>query len=278
MRPAGGERPLTYGLMPRGLGDCGLMNDGDLYGVFFPHNIWAVYADRCSLEAAEILGKTDDVAELKKIYETARDDLLAALDRGAITEKDYRWIPGVPGKTSGSRWGALNVAFPCGLLPPDHRAGHRHPAAHRVEHQPGRTCPVHTGWMADGMWVAITLDNVAEAHLPRGNGDAAAKYLYATLNHGTPLYTWCEERGQEPGTHELHRRPAAPVDAGGRGPRAPRHAGDGKRRRTEPRPGHGAPLARLRQAGRHRRPRRPISARSPTRCNTTRPTRKSPAK
>ena len=27
-----------------------------------------------------------------------------------------------------------------------------------------------------------------------GNGDAAARYLYATLNHGTPLYTWCEER------------------------------------------------------------------------------------
>jgi hypothetical protein len=60
--------------------------------------------------------------------------------------------------------------------------------------------PIHTGWMADGAWVAITLDNVAEAHLARGNGDAAVKYLYSTLNHGTPLYTWCEERGQEPGT------------------------------------------------------------------------------
>jgi hypothetical protein len=50
------------------------------------------------------------------------------------------------------------------------------------------------------MWVAITLDNIAEVHLQRGNGDAAAKYLYATLNHGTPLYTWCEERGQEAGS------------------------------------------------------------------------------
>jgi hypothetical protein len=59
---------------------------------------------------------------------------------------------------------------------------------------------MNTGWLADGMWVAITLDNVAEAHLARGNGDAAARYLYATLNHGTPLYTWCEERGPEPGS------------------------------------------------------------------------------
>ena len=46
----------------------------------------------------------------------------------------------------------------------------------------------------------MSLDNVAETHLARGNGDAAVKYLYAVLNHGTPLYTWCEERGQEPGS------------------------------------------------------------------------------
>ena len=111
------KRSMTYGLMPRGMGDGGLSNDGDLYGVFFTHNIWAVYADRCSLEAAEILGKTEDVRRTEKIYETARDDLLAALDRGAIKEKDYRWIPGVPGKTSGSVWGSLNIAYPCGLLP-----------------------------------------------------------------------------------------------------------------------------------------------------------------
>jgi hypothetical protein len=60
--------------------------------------------------------------------------------------------------------------------------------------------PVHTGWMKDGMWVAIALDNVAEAHLARDEGDAAIHLLYATLNHGTPLFTWCEERGQEPNT------------------------------------------------------------------------------
>ena len=104
-RTTASPRPLTYGLLPRGFGDCGLMNDGDTYGVFLPHNMWAVCADRCSLEAAEILGKSDDTAELKKIYETARADLLSTLERGAIREKDYRWIPGVPGKTSGSSWG-----------------------------------------------------------------------------------------------------------------------------------------------------------------------------
>jgi hypothetical protein len=199
MRADGSERPLSYGLMPRGFGDCGLKNDGDNYGVFFPHNIWAVYADRCSLEAAGILGKSGDTAELKKIYETARNDLLAALDRGAIQEQNFRWIPGVPGKTSGSCWGALNILSPCGLLPPDH--GLITGTLRKIEADISKGGqPLHTGWMVDGAWVAITLDNIAEAHLARGNGDAAATYLYSTLNHGTPLYTWCEERGQEPGT------------------------------------------------------------------------------
>jgi len=194
-----GQRPLTYGLMPRGFGDCGLMNDADMYGVFLPHNIWAVYADRCSLEAAEILGQSKDIEELKKIYETAWSDLLAATDGGAIKEKDYRWIPGVPGKTCGSTWGALNVAFPCTLLPPDHPL-----VTGTLQHMEANISkggqPIHTGWMADGAWVAITLDNVAEVHLQRGNGEAVVKYFYSTLNHGTPLYTWCEERGQDPGT------------------------------------------------------------------------------
>jgi hypothetical protein len=54
--------------------------------------------------------------------------------------------------------------------------------------------------MAAGSWVAITLDNLAEALLVRGDGDAACEYLYRTLNHASPLITWCEERGPEPGT------------------------------------------------------------------------------
>lgn len=190
---------LYRGLMPRGMGDCGLKDDDDLYGVFLPHNIWAVYADRLSVEAAEILGKKRELPELRRIYETGRRDLLAALDRGAIVEKDYRWIPGVPGKTSGSRWGSLNVLFPCGVLPADHpllTGTLRHIEASL---SPGGI-PLNTGWLANGMWVAITLDNLAEVHLAMDDGDTAARYFYACLNHGTPLFTWCEERGPEAGT------------------------------------------------------------------------------
>ena len=128
-----------------------------------------------------------------------KTDLMEALDKGAIKEKEFRWIPGVPGKTTGSCWGALNILTPCSLLPADHELVTGTLRKIEANISAGGQ-PIHTGWMADGAWVAITLDNVAEAHLARGNGDTAAKYLYSTLNHATPLITWCEERGQEPGT------------------------------------------------------------------------------
>jgi hypothetical protein len=195
----GVQRPVTYGLMPPGMGDAGLMNDDDPYGFFLPHNIWAVYADRLACDAAKILGRNKDLAELQEIYETARNDLSQAIDRGAIQVDGFRRIPAAPGKTSGSCWGVLNALMPCGLLPANHELITGTLRFIESHLSPGGL-PIHTGWLKDGMWVAIALDNVAEAHLVRGNGDAAAAYLYATLNHGTPLYTWCEERGLEPGT------------------------------------------------------------------------------
>ncbi|MBN2296924.1 MAG: hypothetical protein JXM70_31150, partial [Pirellulales bacterium] len=98
----------------------------------------------------------------------------------------------------GSHWGALNVAFPCRLVPPEHELVTG--TLRKLETNISKGgLPLHLGWQADGLWVAIALDNLAEVHLTRGNGDKANEYLYATLNHGTPLYTWCEERGQEPG-------------------------------------------------------------------------------
>jgi hypothetical protein len=197
---AAGQRPLTYGLMPRGMGDAGLMDGDDLYGVFYAWNIWAVYADKLALEAAKILNKTEDAKELEAIYSQGKNDLLVSLDRGAITESDgTRWISAVPGKVTGSRYGVLNASFPTGLLSPFDKLIDGTLKYIEQNMSPGGI-PVHTGWMKDGMWVAIALDNFAEAHLARDEGDAAIKLLYATLNHGTPLYTWCEERGQEPNT------------------------------------------------------------------------------
>lgn len=197
-----GQKPLHYGLMPRGQGDCGLDAGDGWYGYFIPHNAWAVNADRVAMLAAGYLGHTAEQAELRGNFERAKADLISSMDRGAIAEDGYRWIPGSPGNRAGSRWGVLNAAFPCEVLPPDHEliSGTLRYMARQMS--PGGL-HVHTGWMADGMWVAISLDNVAEVELRRGNGDEAARLLYACLNHGTPLLTWCEERGPKPGTDQV---------------------------------------------------------------------------
>jgi hypothetical protein len=192
-----GQKPLTYGLMPRGQGDCGLVDGDDYYGVYYPHNFWATFADGCTYAAAKILNRPE-LKEVELIYQTALKDLLASLENGAIEEEGYRWIPGAPGKTTGSRWGALNALYPCQLLPADHELITGTIMKMESQMSPGGI-PIHTGWQKDGMWVAMTLDNLAQALLVRGESEKVGEYLYATLNHGTPVYTWCEERGQLPG-------------------------------------------------------------------------------
>jgi hypothetical protein len=153
------------------------------------------------METASMLGKADEAEELRKICETGHADLVQALTAGAIKEDGYAWIPGVAGKTCGSRWGALNALLPCGTLPADHELITGTIKQLRAHMSPGGL-PLNTGWMQNGLWVAIALDNLAEAHLARDEGDEAAALLYATLNHATPLVTWCEERGPEPGAKE----------------------------------------------------------------------------
>lgn len=189
----------TGGLMPRGMGDGGLMRGDDHFGVFYPHNFLAVLADRLAWESAVVLGRPVEAAELKRHYESALAAVRKSLEQGSIREGGYRWIPGSPGNTDGSRWGALHSLIPAGILAPHDPLIDG--TLRRIEAtlSPGGQ-PVHTGWMADGTWPAISLDNLAEAHLLRGEGDASAAYLYSTLNHATPLTTWCEERGLEAGT------------------------------------------------------------------------------
>lgn len=194
-----GSRPATFGLMPRGMGDCGLREGDDIWGVFLPHNIWAVYGDLLAAEAARILGLEGDARELDASAARGLDDLRIALDIGAIDDGPTRWIPGSPGRTSGSRWGALNVAYPTRVLEPDHPLVSG-TVEHVRRHVSAGGIPMNMGWMRDGMWVAIALDNLAEVLLTRDDGRSAVDLLYAVLNHATPLVTWCEERGPEPGT------------------------------------------------------------------------------
>jgi len=200
----GGVRPLTYGLMPRGFGDCGLYNDDDMYGVFTPHNIWAVYADKMAVEAARILGKDDEAAELGRIYENGCADLLDAMDRGAIAEGGYRWIPGSARERV---CGAPERAERMQLLRPTIRLIEgRISTGVALSPEP----PIHTVWLAEECG-PITSHNLAEGPPAGGKARRGGALLRARLNHGTPLTRGCEDKRARSATSQSTGTPA-PLD------------------------------------------------------------------
>ncbi len=191
--------PPEWGLMPRGMGDCGLHDNGDFFGVFYPHNFWHCLGLECAAWAAEELGYQEEAEELRGYYEDMRRCILKSLKKGCITEPDgTEWIPGAPNATTGSRWGVADAIYPTGILP-EHcaLADGTMKKIQGILSEGG--LPVNLGWIPNGLWVAIALDAIAYANVVRGDEDIASDYLYAVLNHGTPFFTWCEERAPEPG-------------------------------------------------------------------------------
>ena len=193
-----GSKPITWGLLPRGMGDGGLMDGDDYYGFYTVSNIWHCYIIKVGFWAAEELNLIEEKQELKIYHDDAVECTINAIRNGAIREKDgTRWIPGAPQKTSGSRYGALNAVYPCELLDPfDELVTGTLKYLEKQKSEGG--IPIDLGWLKGGLWVAMALDNLAYAHIAREEYDEAADYLYPTLNHGTPLFTWCEERLPEP--------------------------------------------------------------------------------
>ena len=203
IKNADGTKPLTWGLLPRGMGDGGLMDGDDYYGYFIPSNVWLCFIIKLALWSAKELKLADRVKEIQLFLDDALECTLDAIRRGAIQEVDgSKWIPGVPGKTSGSRFAATNSIYPCELIDPfDELANGTLKKLESNISEGG--IPKDLGWLKGGLWVSMALDNLAYAHIEREEYDAAAKYLYPTLNHGTPLYTWCEERLPEPGAKTI---------------------------------------------------------------------------
>lgn len=191
------------GLMPRGMGDCGMMNGGDYYGVFYPHNILAVAADFKTLEAAEILGKEEDILLLTELCKEAKDALMISIRANLAEVNGCRIIPSVAGVPLTSLYGCLYAFFPAGLLPEDDPIVKDTVRLIEKGKQSEGGLPIGMGWMRDGLWVAMALSNVARAYLRMKSFPEPEKYLYPALNHASPFVTWCEERGSEAGAAKI---------------------------------------------------------------------------
>ena len=194
----GADSPY-YGLMPRGMGDCGLNVDGDLFGVFYPHNFLHCMGIEIAARTARELGYDEDAAILQADFKDMKRCILRSLERGCIKEEDYMWIPGSPGCRTGSRWGVADAVYPTHILEPQDplAVGTMHKLQSNLSEG---GLPVDLGWIPGGLWVAIALDAMAYVNILQGNADKSAEYLKAALNHATPLVTWCEERTPEAGS------------------------------------------------------------------------------
>ena len=221
-----GSKSIAWGLMPRGMGDGGLMDGDDMFGVFFPTNIFNCFLIQIALWTAKELDMREVISELTGYYDDALACLNDALERGAIEEDGFRWIPGAPRKTSGSRFGVVNAIAPCKVIPP------HHPLAEGTltkleRHLSESGLPIGLGWQEDGLWVAMALDSLTYAHLERDEADAAAAYLYPhPESRDTVVFlvrrtlTRARHAGNQWGS-------AAYLDTAGGFALHPRHAGDG---------------------------------------------------
>ena len=192
-----------WGLMPRGMGDCGLKDNDDLFGVFYPHNFLHCMGIEIAAWSAKELGRDDEYARLNSDYLDYKECIIKSLDKAHIREDDKSiWIGSSPNNKSGSRWGVADVVYPSNILPVNHplAVGTMKKLQSNIS-QGG--LPKNLGWIPDGLWVAISLDAMAYVNILAGNADLSANYLIAAINHGTPLYTWCEERTEEKGAIKI---------------------------------------------------------------------------
>lgn len=195
-------RAFERGLMPRGMGDCGMMNGGDYYGVFYPPNCISVAADFKTLEAARILEKAEDLPFLEQATQEAKADLLISINNNLLSYEDYVMMPAIANAPVSSMFGCMFPYFPAKLV-----AENDPMITGAVKYIEGKRIsegglPQGTGWQKDGIWVAMALGSIARTYLRLGMYQQARKYLYPALNHASPYVTYCEERGSEKGSDD----------------------------------------------------------------------------
>ena len=192
----------NYGLMPRGMGDCGLKDGDDLFGVFYPHNFLHYMGLAVNAWTAKELGLKDKYEELLADSEEYKKNLINSLEIGHIKDEDNIWIGSAAHNRAGSRWGVADVAYPSNVLDPNHPlvSGTMKKLQSNISEG---GLPKNLGWIPDGLWVAIALDSMAYVNILRGDADIPAGFLVAALNHGTPLLTWSEERTEEKGSTRI---------------------------------------------------------------------------
>ncbi len=110
-----GEKPVYYGLLPKGEGE-GVANGG---GDFFTcHDFWAFIGLRQAMLAAAALGESDDLAWMKSTCEEFHTNLMDSLRTTFERVANRQFIAATPYNSTLRKWGAFWALYPCRVLDP----------------------------------------------------------------------------------------------------------------------------------------------------------------
>ena len=189
-RKSDDPKALNYRLSPVGFGDGGIGQESE-----YTNNHWLLAGMNAAVEAANWLGKTEDAEAWEKEYRDYQEVFQKAIARDAKTDAHgNRYIPvimglKVPEHPTRGQWAFCQGVYPGRIFAKDDplMLGTMNMlAAHELQ----------DGIVEDSGWIAVWPQCgsfYGHDWLWLGDGQKAAKLLYAFANHSSPVCNWREE-------------------------------------------------------------------------------------
>ncbi len=180
------------GLVPAGFSDGGL--DGKYYE--YTNVYWTLIGMKAAADLASWAGKKDDAEKWKKEYDDMYAIFRKAAERDAkVDEFGNRYIPvrmienkDLPPQKA--QWAFVQAIYPGMIFPKDDELVKSSMAMLKATEKEGLI--YNTAWLR-GLWVHFG-SFYGHALLWLGDGETAAKKLYAFANHAAPTLVWREEQ------------------------------------------------------------------------------------
>lgn len=187
------DSPLNDGLMPAGFIDGGLD-----YGQEYTNVYWNLLGMKAFVQAANWLGKKEEA----KIWEKVYTDFYSCFRESA--KRDMRrdpngnaYLPTLMGEEGTkilpqkAQWSFCQAVYPGQLFDSNDPFVTGNLVMLEATEREGMV--YGTGWDTKGLWNYFA-SFYGHAWLWQGNGQKAAKTLYAFANHASPLLAWREEQ------------------------------------------------------------------------------------
>jgi hypothetical protein len=180
-------------LIPDGFSDGGLADKVPEYTNIY----WTMAGLRAAIDAARWLGKSDEAEDWQKEYDDFLQTFRRAAKRDSRTDaQGNRYVPirmrfdeKIPPQKA--QWAFLHSLFPGKVFSAEDPLVQGNMAMLKAVEKEGLV--QDTGWLKDGIWNNFG-SFYGHAWLWLGQGDKAARTLYAFGIHASPLLAWREEQ------------------------------------------------------------------------------------